>query len=76
MYCLATHGSLPFQHNGVVVQNRSEILGATYTAHPSYDVTCTPYAQTVAVDCSGAMPLILQDHGQVVSYQNIWVREL
>ena len=73
---LETPAYISVLHNGVVVQNRSEILGATYTAHPSYDVTCTPYAQTVAVDCSGAMPLILQDHGQVVSYRNIWVREL
>ena len=73
---LETPAFISVLHNGVVVQNRSEILGATYTARPSYDVTCTPYAQTVAVDCSGAMPLILQDHGQVVSYRNIWVREL
>ena len=63
-------------HNGVLVQDRSEIFGATYTSLPSYDANCTPYAQNVAVDCSGAMPLILQDHGQVVSYRNIWVREL
>jgi len=63
-------------HNGVLVQNRSEIFGATYTALPSYEVTCTPYAHAESIDCSGAMPLLLQDHGQVVSYRNIWVREL
>lgn len=63
-------------HNGVLIQNRSEIFGATYTAQPSYEATCTPYAHAEAIDCSGAMPLLLQDHGQVVSYRNIWVREL
>jgi hypothetical protein len=63
-------------HNGVLVQNRSEIFGATYTAQPSYEATCTPYAHAEAIDCSGAMPLLLQDHGQVVSYRNIWLREL
>jgi len=73
---LETPAFMTVFHNGVLVQNRSEIFGATYTALPSYEATCTPYAHAEAVDCSGAMPLLLQDHGQVVSYRNIWVREL
>ena len=69
-------GTITVFLNGVLVQNRSEIFGATYTAQPSYEATCTPYAHAEAIDCSGAMPLLLQDHGQVVSYRNIWLREL
>lgn len=63
-------------HNGVLVQNHAEIKGATYTPQPIYAVRCTPYAQTREQDCSGKMPISLQDHGQVVSYRNIWIREL
>ncbi len=63
-------------HNGVLIQKRTEIVGATYTDLPSYASRCTPYAYAEEVDCTGAMPLLLQDHGQVVSYRNIWLREL
>ena len=63
-------------HNGVVVQNNVELQGATYTPIPEYGARCVPYAQEREQDCSGKMPLTLQDHGQVVSFRNIWVREL
>ena len=63
-------------HNGVLVLNHVEILGSTYTPEPGYTTRGAPYGQTVKQDCSSGMPLTLQDHGQVVSFRNIWVREL
>jgi len=51
-------------HNGVLVQNHSEIKGPTrYIGHPSYEA-------------HGCAPLHLQDHGEPVEYRNIWVRKL
>jgi len=50
--------------NGVLVQNNFSILGPTvYTGIPRYQ----PH---------GKASLVLQDHGNPVSYRNIWVREL
>jgi len=62
--------------NGVLVLNHVEILGSTYTPAPEYAVRCAPYSQRRVQDCSGKMPITIQDHGQIVSYRNIWVREL
>lgn len=51
-------------HNGVLVQNNSEIKGPTeYIGLPEYK----PH---------GKAPISLQDHGNPVSYRNIWIREL
>ncbi|MDA1370809.1 MAG: DUF1080 domain-containing protein [Proteobacteria bacterium] len=64
-------------HNGVLVQNHVEIAGATFTPEPEYQAQCGPYSQEERIqDCTGKMPITLQDHGQVVSIRNIWVREL
>jgi hypothetical protein len=51
-------------HNGVLVQNHTPIEGSTqYIGFPKYEV-------------HGDGPLMLQDHGNPVSYRNIWVRKL
>ncbi|MBO9151944.1 DUF1080 domain-containing protein [Chitinophaga sp. GCM10012297] len=51
-------------HNGVLVQNNTELKGKTeYIGQPKYVK-------------HGALPLALQDHGDLVSYRNIWIRKL
>lgn len=50
--------------NGVLVQNNTIIEGpTTYIGEPQYKE-------------HGARPILLQDHGNPVSYRNIWIREL
>jgi 3-keto-disaccharide hydrolase len=52
-------------HNGVLVQDHAELKGSTtYIGQPSYDKHDLK------------QPLALQDHGNPVSYRNIWIREL
>jgi hypothetical protein len=51
-------------HNGVLVQNNTEIKGPTeYIGLPAYKA-------------HGKGPISLQDHGNPVAYRNIWIREL
>lgn len=51
-------------HNGVLVQNNVELDGATeYIGIPKYKA-------------HGAGPIMLQDHGNPVSFRNIWIRPL
>ena len=53
-------------HNGVLVQNHVKLRGPTeYIGIPEYSIV--PH---------GAKSLVLQDHGNPVSYRNIWIREL
>lgn len=52
-------------HNGVLIQDHVEVQGDTvYIGPPSY--TAHP----------PELPLMLQDHGNPVSFRNIWIREL
>ncbi len=51
-------------HNGVLVQNNYQIKGKT-----EYEAISKYYPH-------GKAPLVLQEHGNPVSYRNIWVREL
>ena len=61
-----THPRVTVIQNGVLVQNNVEVRGPTeYIGIPEYSVK--PH---------GDGPLILQDHGNPVSYRNIWIREL
>jgi hypothetical protein len=53
-------------HNGVLVQNHVALRGPTeYIGIPEY-----------SVKSHGAGPIVLQDHGNPVSFRNIWIREL
>lgn len=52
-------------HNGVLVQNNVEIRGTIqYIGMPKYEKH------------DGKLPFQLQDHGNPVSFRNIWVREI
>lgn len=52
-------------HNGILIQNHVTLKGPTvYIGEPVYEAHPTK------------APLMLQDHGNPVSFRNIWVREL
>jgi hypothetical protein len=62
---VTTPGYLTVIHNGVLVQDHVELKGNTvYIGAPSYEKH------------NLKEPLALQDHGNPVSYRNIWIREL
>jgi hypothetical protein len=44
--------------NGVLVQNDAEVSAATFTFEP---------------ETAGPRPIILQDHGNLVGFRNIWI---
>ena len=51
-------------HNGVLIQNHQEVLGSTeYIGFPKNEA-------------HGKGSIILQDHSNLVSFRNIWIREL
>lgn len=52
-------------HNGVLVQDHAELAGPTvFIGTPEYEAH------------PDRAPIVLQDHGNPVSFRNIWVREL
>ena len=52
-------------HNGVLIQNHVELKGPTeYIGKPVYKFH------------ESKLPMMLQNHGNPVSYRNIWIREL
>jgi hypothetical protein len=61
---LVAPGRVTVIHNGVVIQLNTEIKGTT------------EYIGLPKNQSHGKAPLRLQDHGDLVSYRNIWIREL
>lgn len=61
---LQSHGRVTVLFNGVLVQNNTLILGTT------------EYIGLPRMEAHGRGPIRLQDHGNPVSYRNIWIREL
>lgn len=52
-------------HNGILIQNHKEVTGRTfYIAKHTYQKH------------ADKLPIKLQDHGNYISFRNIWVREL
>jgi hypothetical protein len=61
---IKSKGRITVFHNGIVIQNNTEIQGTTeYIGKPK-------------VIAHGKGSLMLQDHGNPTSFRNIWVREL
>jgi hypothetical protein len=58
-------GFVTVLHNGVVVQNHTEILGSTHYDRP------TAYAKH-----EDKLPLVLMYHGNPVRFRNIWIRDM
>ncbi len=62
---LKTPAYVTVLHNGVLIQNHVELKGSTqYIGAPAYNAH--PFQES----------LMLQDHGNTVSYRNIWIREI
>src|SRR5699024_1690459 len=61
---LIRKGSVTVLHNGVLIQNNTQIEGTT------------EYIGLPKLKPHGKGPVILQDHGDLVQFRNIWIREL
>lgn len=62
---LVTPAYVTVLHNGVLVQNHTEVLG------PSKHKQRTEYTPHAA-----KLPIVFQNHGEEAHYRNVWVREL
>ena len=59
-----TPATLTVIHNGILVQDKTELKGPTeFRGIPSYKA-------------HGPLPLRLQDHGNPVRYRNIWIKPI
>jgi hypothetical protein len=62
---LESAATMTVLHNGVLIHNHVELHGPTrYIGEPAYEAH------------AARLPLMLQDHGNPVSYRNIWIREI
>lgn len=61
---LISKGVVTVLHNGVLVQNNTQIEGTT------------EYIGLPKMQAHGAGPIALQDHGDLVNFRNIWIRPL
>ena len=61
---LLKKGIVTILHNGVLVQYNTQIEGTT------------EYIGLPKIKAHGAGPLMLQDHGDLVNFRNIWIRPL
>lgn len=61
---LIAAGTVTVLHNGVLVQNNTQLVGTT------------EYIGLPVMKAHGAGPITLQDHGDLVRFRNIWIRPL
>ncbi|MDR2269345.1 MAG: DUF1080 domain-containing protein [Sphingobacterium sp.] len=61
---LLSKGTVTVLHNGIVVQNNTQIDGTT------------EYIGLPKQVSHGPGPIVLQDHGDLVQFRNIWLRKL
>ncbi|TDS12419.1 3-keto-disaccharide hydrolase [Sphingobacterium paludis] len=61
---LISKATVTILHNGVLVQNNTQIEGTT------------EYIGLPKLQAHGPGPIVLQDHGDLVHFRNIWIRPL